>query len=54
MLHIDEQMLREAKAACGATTYRAVKVALLQSESKMQFSDLIEELLSKWLQQAKR
>jgi hypothetical protein len=35
-------------------TYQAVKVALLQSGGKMQFSDLVEELLTKWLSGQKK
>jgi hypothetical protein len=35
------------------TTYRQVKVALLQEGSKRDFSDLVETLLNQWLTTAK-
>jgi hypothetical protein len=31
-------------------THRAVKIALLQTPQKMEFSELVDDLLSKWLQ----
>jgi hypothetical protein len=31
-------------------TYQAVKVALIKSGEKMQFSDLMQQLLENWLQ----